>query len=736
MKTLPKIKNQLFIKKGMLLTYLLLAGSILFLVNPGLYWDDWVWAFKSPEEALAIGRELGIWWGGYATNFINSQENPALVMRVFGWFAWVAASLFFARALYEKKLIVKGDAFWVFLICSTTYLATIRYFISASFYNIYIASFWFGIFILSKYKISIKSQIIATPFIFFSFYLNSLIAIFGLIIFYLFTSDCCVKIKITKSDILEGEKKLDQSIRLMDYIKADYKSEKFFNSAQIIFVKLINNIHEFYYLNLTRLINKKNYDSEIKFFKNELIIFIRKYYLLMLIPLVFIFLKKLSIEKSPAYDTYNQIDLRILFTSIFTSIGMLPKILSDYVIFASRATKSNFIWLNFIIIFMLLRGLAKGEIVESRWRGIGVPLIAGLMLLAISIYPYLVVHKVPSVSDYYESRHLLPAIPAIALFYIGLINALSALIKNYNIRNLFKNILLSYLLALNIGASQIFGIQLWQDWERQVGIMNYIQTNIEKFKDTNTFIFSNPTNYSAVGGRNIWNYEYTGNLIKVYGTKDKLGIGIDEYLKWDKNVLLLNSEFYRKRYNIINYDFNGKHALIYIFSKNLNDQIYNSLKFAYEYLLGMPYQATIDKKFLFEHSFEFIEANKRVPLILDIRDALEAYKSKYGFYPSQSRRVSGINLSGSGMPFDKYFNYIPALFPEFMIPPDGFQLQGDVKDLGNEKSPGYIYISNGFDYKLVYSNVLDLPYAKQAFPGFVDIKNNGYGVWSSGAQSW
>ena len=173
----PSIDSQklfkcLDVSQYILLIYCILAGSVLFLANPGLYWDDWVWAFKTPDEAFAVGRELGIWWGGYATNLINSLENPGLAMRFFAWGFWLLAGFFFSKALYQEKIISKDDSFWVFLMCATTYLATIRYLISTSFYNAYIAFFWCGLFLLTKGRISKKIQLIAAPLLFFSFYLN------------------------------------------------------------------------------------------------------------------------------------------------------------------------------------------------------------------------------------------------------------------------------------------------------------------------------------------------------------------------------------------------------------------------------------------------------------------------------------------------------------------------------------------------------------------------------------
>ena len=54
-----------------------LAGTWLIILNPGMYWDDWVWVFQPPEAHLEVGRELGVWWcflfyvGNKKSTFIN-----------------------------------------------------------------------------------------------------------------------------------------------------------------------------------------------------------------------------------------------------------------------------------------------------------------------------------------------------------------------------------------------------------------------------------------------------------------------------------------------------------------------------------------------------------------------------------------------------------------------------------------------------------------------------------------
>lgn len=724
-----KIKKLEFLNRYVLLAYVLLAGSILFLLNPGLYWDDWVWIFKNREEVLAIGRELGIWWGGYVTNFINSQDHPAALMRLVAWISWIAGSFFFAMALHAKKLVSKDDAFLVFLMCSATYAASIRYFISASFYNVYIASFWFGVFILARYKKSTKNQIIAAPFLFFSFYLNSLIAVYGLIVFVLFLIGFRQKYQINKSMTSIGDRIIgDEPIGL------DIRSFRGF--LKTLKLRLIN----IFKITINELLNLSliNRSLMVKILKSEIIDFLKKYYILLSIPIIFILTKKLSIEKSPAYESYNEIDLKVLFSSIFISIKMLPKLLFEYILFASRTAKSSFIIINFMIIFIIMRKVKRVANIESGWRSFGIPMIVGAVLLSTSIYPYLVVHKIPKVSDYYESRHLLPAILAISLFYIGLINLLSSQIftKNHKTQNLFKNILLSYFLALNIGAAQINGIRLWQDWEIQVGIMSYIKENIAEFSRVNTFLINDRTNDSRIGNRHVWNYEYTGNLISVFDSRDRLGVALNEYIGWEKNVVLLNSDFYKRRYNIADYNFNGPHALIFIFNKELSYQKFNTLKFAYEYIFGKPYVGTINEKYLFEHEYEYIEVPKIAPLLFEIRDALAAYKLKYGFYPSDIRGLPGVPLNGIEAPKDSYVNYIPGLFPEFMAIPDAFNSRRESGSAAIKDRPYYAYISNGLDYKLTYSKALDFAYAKQAYPGLIDSKANGYGIWTKGAINW
>lgn len=61
---------------------------------------------------------------------------------------------------------------------------------------------------------------------------------------------------------------------------------------------------------------------------------------------------------------------------------------------------------------------------------------------------------------------------------------------------------------------------------------------------------------------------------------------------------------------------------------------------------------------------------------------------------------------------------IYRIFSDFMSAPKEFSAGNDVKS-------NCVYMSNGLDYKLIYSNALDIPYAKQAYPGLVDLNWGG-----------
>jgi len=674
-----------------ILVFAVFGGTALILCNPGYFWDDWVWIFQSPTDAIRIGRELGIWWGGYATNFINALPHPSLYMRGVALVGWLIAGAAFVRVLYRERLISGGEAFQLFLIYSSTQVALIRFLTSVTFYNLYIASFWLGCSVLLSKPNSKIRFALSLPLFFFSFYLNSLLVLYALLL-------CVMLFK----DVLKQ-------------LTLPHFPRRF---------ELVTNFR-------ATGITLKNLGKTCKPY---VIAFIKREYILIAMPVAFLLVKHFTTLKSPTYGSYNRIDYKILFTSFIESFRIIWPTFKGFFAFSKTSSPPVVTILAVLICFLLIK-LAPRIAPISSLRKAFIQFSFGILLFAAAIYPYLVVQKPPILSDFYESRQIMPAIAGFDLILLSFISAFDLLFKRQSfLRSHGRDALLACLLGFSISCSFIVGTDFWRDWSRQIAIMDFIKNNLEPLKDVRTFVFEDTSTGRHIGDRYILNYEYTGDLITVYGERERLGVGLDEYSHWDKNVILLQNAFFRERYNIRDYQFNKPHAIIYIKNGLIPLSLKETLNTVYLYLSNGDYERNVEKYFDIHMAYEFTDTEQRVPELYEMAEALAAYKLEHGYYPVASQQVPdvppvhAIGKDNKTAP-PAMVGDIPGLFPKYMDRPASMATPA----VGD---PSYVYISDGVDYKLVYNDVRDFNYAKQAHPALIDPERRAYGVWTAGAKNW
>jgi hypothetical protein len=233
----------------------------------------------------------------------------------------------------------------------------------------------------------------------------------------------------------------------------------------------------------------------------------------------------------------------------------------------------------------------------------------------------------------------------------------------------------------------------------------------------------------------IWNYEYTGDLITIYGTRDRFGVSTREYADWPPGVPLLRNQYLRDRFNIANYDFAKPHAILTVRNGIVPFKTPDVLAVIKEYLQGGDWHAGADQFTRISVAYEHSVAEQRVSEMYAIAHALMQYRQDHGSYPTLLPPSAPGNVpwdrvtpSGSISP-QPIRNDIPGLFPQYMPRP---QSMADPDPSG----PGYLYVSDGDNFKLVFVNPPDFPYAKQAHPALIDPVRVAYGVWTSGARSW
>lgn len=478
----------------------------LMLINPGLYWDDWVWIFHSNQERIQSSRELGNFWGGYVGNALYALKQSALVMRAMAFLAWLAAACACAGSLRKVLNLPRVDVLFIALLFALFPVANIRYISSLTFYNIYLASFWIGTALtLSCISNSTRyKRIISLCLFFFSFYLNSIILVYGLLVFYLIYQDF-------KSCLLKFQKNDDSK------------------TLEAIGLHVCSRRLDF-----------------------------------LVLPFVFVGIKRIFSVQSTFYDNYNTITM----ANAIAGLKYFPTFFPKFVLGITKQFIALGLLMQLIVCAVTVAGLIFGvcrrPLQAKSSRGPTVTtFLLGLCLCAIAIIPYLVVGKIPVMSDFYESRHYILTPPGIGLVTIGLINLITR--RSADFATVCKYGVIAFLVAAATTINISFCLGLWNDNFRQQAIFKNITENIPIYNSASTIVFDENIPKSIYMHRKIWGYEYTGYLINVVREKNHLGISPEELTEICEGMdSLFTSEKHRRRYNLDNYDVDGAQLMVKI----------------------------------------------------------------------------------------------------------------------------------------------------------------------------
>ena len=666
------------------------GSTLLVVTNPGYFWDDWVWIFHDSAENIQIGKELGVWWGGYLTTIINGLPSPSIAMRITALVAWIVTGATVAVLLHRHARVTRMTAFQFFLIYCATHVAMIRFLTSVALYNVYIAAFWLGAAVLLGARRSVLRRWLGLVLLFFSFYLNSLILLYSLLVALIVFSEVRPTLTFAENPLsAPGWTKLYR-IRAV---------------ACALFAQA----------------------------RPALLDFGRKNVSLLALPIVFVVVKRLTTAKSELYGSYNAIDAHLVLSAIGTSFTLVRPVLRDFFAVTLRSVPLAALIASTLICFGLLRLLPR-RAARSPWREIGLQLVLGLLFFAAAIYPYVVVDKTPNLTSFYDARNILPAVAAIDLILLALIDLLDrAFAPVPFLARYGRDLLLGFVLATSISGGVVTGINLWHDWLRQTATIDFLREHRDQLRDDRTFVFDDQSTLSRIGDRTIWNYEYTGNLIRAFGGRDHFGVSISEYVQWPKNVALLSNKVLRRRFNIRDYDFRKPHVIVTMKDGAMPLKPVRVLSLVAEYLRRDPeWESDVAQYFTLSTAKEFVEADERVAEMFDMATALAAYRRDHGCYPTRSgtpcaEPEHALFDNGNVAPLPVVGD-IPGLFPTYMKRPELMRAHLD--------DPHYLYFSDGVDYKLVYAHASDLPYARQTHPSLIDMQNLGYGVWTSDARAW
>ena len=667
------------------------GGTALIVCNPGYFWDDWAWRFQPPAQSIRIAKELGIFWGGYLTNAINALAHPALAMRATALVSWLIAGAAAAYVLHRHRVLSRDDALALFLVSVSTHIAPIRFLTSVAMYNVYIASFWIGWALLAATPNARRGQWLSAPFFFFAFYLNSLIALYLAILVLLAARSVSEHLRAVMP--FPGWRELTSSLHT---VPANLQARARASSEPLRRYAVQNAA-------------------------------------LLALPFAFMLVKRLTGVKSILYGDYNDIHSRRLIGSLLDAFTIIRPVLRDYFAISSRGVPPLVLGVSCLLCFLLLR-IAPRRPTRTPLHTALFQATLGWILFAAAVYPYLIADKTPVLTSFYDSRNIMPALFALALVLIAFVNLLDlVLAKVWVLRTVGRDLLLGYVIGASVGSGIVAGLDLWRDWIRQCAIMTFAGTHQAALKDVRTFVFDDTAH--RIDDRKLWNYEYTGNLVAVYRTKERLGISVDEYANWPPRVQLIVNPLLRKRFNLNGYDFDKPHAILTVRNGVVPLSNLRVLSMVGSYLRrDDAWRQRLGEYIEVSMAFEHVQADTRVAEVFQIVEALDAYKLAYGQYPATSappRDGVPVHTLSSGERIGPPIvrGDIPGLFPDYM--PRMASMAPH--PLGE---PTYLYMSDGLDFKLVYADPPDFAYAKQAHPALIDPMRPAYGTWTSGARNW
>jgi hypothetical protein len=227
--------------------------------------------------------------------------------------------------------------------------------------------------------------------------------------------------------------------------------------------------------------------------------FIKAYWWLLALPLVFLGIRTVFMQPRGVYLNYNHIDL---FT--VKSLALL--------------------FLTFAALVLCLFAFSRFSL-EARPTARRTLALAGFSLLTLELatLPYLLVGKIQlsggfthllQLNGWHSRVHLLMGLP----IAIGLAALIQIGAKNFPKISVTGA---SLLVLVSIACTNLSTIQYLDDWNKQTQIIRFLKTD-ENVQKSNIIFYLDTTKYAF--RRHPNQYEYTGMLVSVYGTYDRVSV--------------------------------------------------------------------------------------------------------------------------------------------------------------------------------------------------------------------
>lgn len=651
----------------LLIPTVILLSNLLILVNDFLYWDDWVWFYQGNAERIRVAVELGYPWAGYVSNWIYSLPNPTLFLRLVVFLATLFTGVIFSQILRKRGLVSHWEGIGVILLyCLLPVASGIRYVNSCAFYSLYILFFVIGC-----------SLILSNDTL--KFYQRLLAYLFFIVSF-------------------------------------------FFNSLLVLFLGVL----------LVRALFISKGPKDL-FTVQKITSFLRSHIDFIFLPFIFWIVKKIYMEPSGFYQSYNSVSIEKLFAAGFKVMPYAIKTANRFFSFLFPFLGSN-AWLSVCIVILLAVALTKFCFKKkTELRSVYIMLGAGCIFIALAIFPYIVVGHKLSFYSFYQSRHLILVLFGLTLVFIALFRVV------FRCSQVLAFILFCAVLITGCYRSNVAYIKLLGDGFAQQGLINSIKSECKKKQNYSIALVVNKVHDAFYQQRTLLSYEYTGYFVEALNRKNVFALDYPSYKTLPLRSKMFYSEKYKRRYNFEAANLEAPELLVifdYRFDKDKNRKLRMSdgwilKKFLPLYLFDKQgFVALLNKMFIvryYEGEVVFPELQRQLKLT---QAALEEYRSKYGTYPTVSKKsyspvdlAKGCSLQSSP---ELGLKMLKTLVPVFMS-------EESFKFL---KENEVLYIASKTDYKLLFITPSDYYFVRQKKPQMIDCYERGYGVWSPGAAMW
>jgi len=518
------------------LSFIIIFLTVLFthgllLINDGIYWDDFVWYDLRSNtyhwnRIFEAGSEMGTFFYEryFSYLFTIIFPTPVLANR-FYVFTCILVSGFLIYLLCAKSGFFNStESLLVGLIFVTYPAFKTQVSLSTTFYQIYFALFILAVYIQVNIALPRKVNV-----------LYVLARLFTLIFFFLSYS---------------------------------------LNSLLVVFYVFV------LYLFL------KTWDKKVRQFHRHLLWFVLRYFDLLILPLLYWWIKKTFYSTHGFYATYNQFKLTIpIILNAFDNF-VANGIVSQFGIAFDFLGKRLFLWESlpaffYILIPILLTAwvfwkFPTGMFQKETGSHLLFPILFGLVLLLAAMLPYIVTGNFPGVYGWRTRNALLIGFP-IAILIVSLLRLIFRTPASH-LSRLGAGFAMFFVLAFSLVLIQSY-LQWQIRWIKDQSVM-YQLSRIENIQQVSVFQIKNL--FTTLDQEKYQFYEWTGLFYDKFGTQKMVGLDLADHLYPDRFLTDYGKRFFIERYNLGDFDPHGCQVLLTI-ERGPLFQVKGSLPIVYEY---------------------------------------------------------------------------------------------------------------------------------------------------------